>query len=117
MTSARTEVVFKTRFVLKEGENIDVVFAYIHYPDAFSHVWFTDNDTLKRYYFEINEFVEYLKGILEDTHLLIISDHGFDLTKNIHRDFGFMNSNKKMILRADLGLGKQITTISEENIK
>lgn len=112
------EVVFKTKVLLKEGEKIDIVFAYLHYPDVFNHVWFTEKDTLKRYYFEINEFVGYLKSILKDTHLLIISDHGFDFNKNKHNDFGFISSNKKMIFpKSIIELGKQIKRISEENIK
>lgn len=112
-----SEVVSKTEDVLKEGKNIDVVFGYIHYPDGFNHIWFTDMDRLNKYYVEINEFVGHLKGILEETHLLIISDHGFDFTKNVHSNFGFISSNKKMKFpKSIIELGKRIKKISEENM-
>jgi hypothetical protein len=113
-----TEVVTKTKVFLKEGEGIDVVFAYIHFPDAFHHAWLKDMDTLKKYYLEINEFVRHLKGILKDTHLLIISDHGWDFSKDTHSDLGFISSNKKMVFpKSIIELGKHIQTISEENLR
>lgn len=111
------EVVTKTKELLKASENVDIIFAYIHYPDQLNHVWFTDKDTLKKFYVETNEFVGHLKTILKDTHLLIISDHGFDFTKNDHSDLGFISSNKKMKFpKSIIELGEQIKALSEENL-
>jgi hypothetical protein len=74
-------------------------------------------DRLNKYYLEINAFVGHLKGILKKTHLLIISDHGFDFTKNEHSDFGFISSNKKMMFpKSIIELGERIKKISEENM-
>lgn len=112
------EVASKTKAILNNRKkNIDILFAYIHYPDLFHHAWFTEKDKMKKYYFEINEFVRHMKGLLEeDTHFLIVSDHGFDFTKNEHSDFGFISSNKKMKLpKTIIDLGKQVKAISEEN--
>jgi hypothetical protein len=113
----------KSRDIMREVRNLpsgnyDVVFAYLHYPDLFNHAWFTRKDELEEFYFEIDEYVSELKSVLENTHFLIISDHGFDFTKNEHSNFGFISSNKKMIFpRSIIELGKQIKTISEEKMK
>ncbi|UCC58223.1 MAG: alkaline phosphatase family protein [Candidatus Bathyarchaeum sp.] len=104
-----TEVVSKTKALLREAGKIDVVFAYIHFPDLLNHVWYTDKDRLKKFYVETNEFVGHLKAILKETHLLLISDHGFDFTKNDHSDFGFISSNKEMKFpKSIIELGKQV---------
>lgn len=111
------EVISKTRTILKEGKNIDITFAYIHFPDLFHHVWFTDKDELEKYYWEINEFAGRIKSILKNMHVLIISDHGFDFTKNTHSNFGFISSNKKMTFpKTIIELGKQIEQLSEKNM-
>jgi hypothetical protein len=111
----------KSNEVLREVEsstNFNIVFAYLHYPDLFNHAWFTKKDKLEDFYLEIDEYVGELKNVLGNTHLLIISDHGFDFTKNEHSNFGFISSNKKMIFpKSIIELGKQIKRISEENIK
>ena len=73
---------------------------------------------LKKYYYQVDEFVAYLKDLVIDTDFLIISDHGWDFTKNLHSDYGFISSNKEMNFPATIiELGKQIKTISEEKMK
>lgn len=99
---------------VENSKNFNIVFAYLHYPDLFNHAWFTKKDKLEGFYFEIDEYVGKLKNVLGETHLLIISDHGFDFIKNEHSQFGFVSSNIKMTLpKSIIGLGSHVKSLSE----
>jgi hypothetical protein len=85
----------------------DILFAYIHFPDLFNHLWFQDLDTLYSHYQKMDDFVNKVLDLVGDTHVIIISDHGFDRTKGDHSDFGFISSNKFMNFPQDIiELGK-----------
>jgi hypothetical protein len=85
----------------------DVLFAYLHFPDMFNHLWFQDLDTLYSYYQKMDDFVKEVLDLIEDTHVIIVSDHGFDISKGHHSNFGFISSNKFMNFPKDImELGK-----------
>jgi hypothetical protein len=85
----------------------DILFAYLHFPDMFSHLWFQDLDTLYSHYQKMDNFVNQVLASVGDTHVIIVSDHGFDISKGEHSDFGFISSNKFMNFPKDIiGLGK-----------
>lgn len=85
----------------------DILFAYLHFPDLFNHIWFQELDTLYLYHRKMDAFVKEILDLVGDTHVIIVSDHGFDLSKGHHSDFGFISSNKFMNFPKDImGLGK-----------
>jgi hypothetical protein len=104
----------KSRELLSEvkaldSDSFEVVFAYLHFPDLFNHSWFTNKERLMKYYSEIDEYVEVFKKELGNSQLLIISDHGFDFSKNEHSDLGFISSNfSTKFPKTIIELGKQI---------
>lgn len=107
----------RTRKIVKKEISPDIVFAYSHFPDSFHHIWYSDKGRIKEYYFEISDFVDRIKRIIGETHILIISDHGFDFEKNAHSKFGFISSNKEMVLpESIIELGKRIRDFSEKKI-
>lgn len=95
--------------VISEATNpsCDILFAYLHFPDMFNHLWFQDVDELHSYYRTMDEFVGKILASVDDAHVIIISDHGFDMTKGDHSNFGFISSNKFMNFPKDImDLGK-----------
>ncbi len=94
----------------------DILFCYLHFPDMFNHLWFQEVDALYSHYRKMDAFV---KGILDsvgDTHVIIVSDHGFDMSKGDHSDFGFISSNKFMNFPKDImGLGKLMYEYADVN--
>lgn len=85
----------------------DILFAYLHFPDMFNHLWFQDLDTLYSHYQKMDDFVKQVLDLVGDTHVIIVSDHGLDFSKGEHSDFGFISSNKFMNFPKDImGLGK-----------
>ena len=91
-----------------EHPECDILFAYLHFPDMFSHAWFQDKDKLFSLHREIDDFVgTILKMLKKDIHVIILSDHGFDFKTNDHSDLGFISSNKFINFPKDIiGLGK-----------
>ncbi len=88
-------------------QECDILFAYLHFPDVFNHLWFQDLDTLYLHYRKMDDFVKEILDLVGDTHVIIVSDHGFDFSKGDHSDFGFISSNKFMNFPEDIiGLGK-----------
>jgi predicted AlkP superfamily phosphohydrolase/phosphomutase len=76
-------------------ENIDLVFAYMHFPDAVQHHLFPKPRFIKQHYNDIDHFVSLLKECLPDSTLLIlISDHGFDFGTQRHSKYGFYSSTQ-----------------------
>lgn len=77
-----------------ELENVDVVFAYTHFPDALQHFLFVRPDEIKDCYLDLDFYVSFLKTrIKESTLFLIVSDHGFNLETGMHSKYGFYSSN------------------------
>jgi hypothetical protein len=91
-----------------EHPECNVLFAYLHFPDLFNHLWFQDKDELYSLYRELDEYVgSVLKLLRKDIHVIIISDHGFDFRTNDHSDLGFISSSKFMNFPKDIiELGK-----------
>jgi hypothetical protein len=103
----------KTKKILSEVNKemlhptVDILFAYLHFPDMFNHLWFQDVDTLYSHYQKMDSFVKQVLDLVGDIHVIIMSDHGFDFKTNDHSDFGFISSNKFMNFPKDImGLGK-----------
>lgn len=92
-----------------EHPDCDILFAYLHFPDVFSHLWFEDRDDLYAQYKKIDAFVKQVLDLVGNRHVIIISDHGFDISKGSHSDFGFISSNKFMNFPEDIiGLGESM---------
>jgi len=90
----------KKNMILKEienTENVDVVFAYLHFPDMLEHFGYKNQLLIKHHYFDLDRFVSILKQkIGESTVFIIVSDHGFNLKEGTHTDYGFYSSNLKL---------------------
>jgi hypothetical protein len=92
-----------------DRKNLDIIFVYLHFPDAVQHAWFHHKEEIYFHYSKLDEFVGVLKNVVGSTNFLIISDHGFDFSDNLHSMFGFISSNKNMVLpNSIIDLGKQI---------
>jgi len=78
---------------LKEAEDFDVVFAFLHYPDTLQHLSFTRPQKIRKLYMDLNIYVSALKRKVKAPWFLIVSDHGFDLKEGIHSKHGFYSSN------------------------
>jgi hypothetical protein len=114
----------KTKEIVENNDSTDVVFAYIHFPDLYHHFWFSDLERIREHYFELSKFFVKIKNIVGDTHIFIISDHGFNLDTQEHGDFGFISSNREVELPTDIiEFGKrlfkevEITNISRSSGK
>jgi len=78
-------------------ETADILFAYMHFPDALQHFLFVKPSKIKNLYIDLNKFVYDLKSRIPNSVLfLIISDHGFELKEGIHSKHGFYSSNKPL---------------------
>lgn len=75
--------------------NANVVFAYLHFPDAVQHLLFTRPRLIKEHYFELDNYVLQLKSVLnnDSTTFFIVSDHGFNIERGTHSLRGFFSSN------------------------
>jgi len=69
------------------------IFAYIHFPDAFQHVWWTHPHQVYQHYVNLNMFVGQLQEAVEDEVFIIVSDHGFNVETGLHSLKGFYSSN------------------------
>jgi len=74
-------------------QDVDGIFAYMHFPDALQHLLFTRVYEIKKIYLDLDKFVSVLKDKIETSLFLIVSDHGFDLKKGNHSKHGFYSSN------------------------
>ncbi len=74
----------------------DIFFTYLHFPDGFNHAWYHDQQKTEYYHKEIDNFVSKVLEVTEGIHVIIISDHGFDFSKGVHSNFGFISSNRFM---------------------
>jgi len=74
-------------------QDVDVVFAYMHFPDVLQHLLFTRPLKIKEFYLDLDNYVSILKGRIEAPLFLIVSDHGFDLKTGTHSKHGFYSSN------------------------
>lgn len=78
-------------------KDVDVVFAYINFPDALQHQMFTNPPFIKQHYAELDYYVQALMEKLGEEFLsIIISDHGFDLNAGSHSLHAFYSSNKPL---------------------
>mgnify|MGYP005641178489 CR=1 FL=1 len=78
---------------LEKIRDVDVVFAYMHFPDEMQHLLFTRPLKIKKFYADLDNYVSILKSRVEASLFLIISDHGFDLETKNHSMYGFYSSN------------------------
>jgi len=74
--------------------NVDVVFAYMHFPDVIHHHLLVRPSFIKQHYYDLDYYVLTLKEKLPtSTTFIIVSDHGFDLKTGLHSNYGFYSSN------------------------
>lgn len=79
---------------IKKLQNVDVIFAYMHFPDVIQHFLITKPSEIKKYYLDLDNYVRLLKSIIKGSTLfIIISDHGFNLETQTHSTYGFYSSN------------------------
>ena len=82
---------------IEKMKDVDVVFAYMHFPDILQHFLFPRPARLRKLYLDLNSYVSTLKEKLEESTLfIIVSDHGFDLQTQLHSTHGFYSSNTKL---------------------
>lgn len=75
-------------------------FGYTNFFDTIQHSFYNDLEYLKKCYVDIDSFIGKMKKKLDSkTFLLIISDHGADLSDGMHSDHAFYSSNKKIGLK------------------
>jgi len=82
--------------ILYEARNlqdIDGVFAFMHFPDALQHCLFTRPFEIKKLYIDLDKYISILKDKIKASLFLIVSDHGFDLKTGNHSKHGFYSSN------------------------
>lgn len=85
--------------VTEKLQNVDVVFAYMVYPDALQHYLFTRPSEIKKHYLDLDNYVSLLKNTVKNfRRFIIVSDHGFSFETESHSKHGFYSSN------VDLGL-------------
>ncbi len=72
----------------------EIIFAYSQFPDVFCHLFFAYPRYINQHYVDLDLFVGRLQEQLDDTLLLIVSDHGFDVEKETHSSYGFYSSNQ-----------------------
>lgn len=74
--------------------NYNIIFAFLHFPDVIQHFTFTRSHIIKNMYADLDYFVLQLKHFLRDSDtFIIVADHGFDMRKGIHSNYGFYSSN------------------------
>jgi len=78
---------------LEEAGDFDVVFAFMHFPDALQHLLFIRSLAIKELYADLDQYVSRLKLRVDSSLFLIVSDHGFDLETKTHSMYGFYSSN------------------------
>ena len=79
-------------------ENYDVIFMYSHLPDIAHHLFFRniiETKMLHDIYLRLKEITLPLieESYSRDYAVLIISDHGFDVKKHYHSNYGFWSLN------------------------
>lgn len=72
-----------------------VVFAYMLFPDFIQHLQYPFPKAIKRHYLDLNAFVKHIRYKSND-HILIVSDHGFDMKTKTHSMKGFYSTNKAL---------------------
>jgi predicted AlkP superfamily pyrophosphatase or phosphodiesterase len=105
MTRIEWEKLVRTRFENTKKtlfENLDkkwdLSMVYFAAIDHIGHVYYDDEEHVKRYYEEVAEIVKKVKKKLDkDTLVLMVSDHG--MKRGIHTRYAFYSSNKKLGLK------------------
>mgnify|MGYP000642665177 CR=1 FL=1 len=88
--------IYRKRRILYEFENLgdfDVIFAFMHFPDALQHLLLNKPLAIRELYFDLDSYVSRLKRRVDASMFLIVSDHGFDLETKEHSMHGFYSSN------------------------
>jgi len=79
---------------VEKEQDANIIFAYMHFPDALQHLLVTRPFEIKKLYIDLNSYVSVLKSKIKDSTLfLIVSDHGFDVVTGTHSKHGFYSSN------------------------
>jgi len=82
---------------LETLEVVDIVFAYLHFPDTVQHLSYPEPNQVRRHYENLNETVlELKKELPPNTTFLIMSDHGFSFIEKTHSKYGFYSCNKPL---------------------
>lgn len=90
----RKRQVFKE---VSEWGDADVIFAFIHFPDALQHWCLFNRSVVHEHYFDLDNYVGFLSiGLEDDVTFIIISDHGFDWDKSLHSKHGFYSINRPL---------------------
>jgi hypothetical protein len=78
-------------------EQVDVLFAYLHFPDALQH-FIPSILRLKEHYIDLDSYVKLLKDLIlrKDLLFIIVSDHGFDVKVKNHSTYGFWSLNRQI---------------------
>jgi len=90
-----TEVYNREKRKVAEGINhakLHPVFAYIHFPDTFHHFsHYMTNQAVQDLYVDLDKFAALIRRHVPE--LVIVSDHGFNFDKKVHKQPGFYSSS------------------------
>ena len=80
------------------ADNYDTIFLYLPLPDIAHHLLFkglTEITYLRQHYGKLSRMLEPLvdKASNKGYRILMVSDHGFDLNRYYHSDYGFWSIN------------------------
>lgn len=74
-------------------------FVYLDFPDSLQHAFGSSLQQFQSHYEELNQFVTRFLSLLKPETCLILSDHGFDLEKQTHSNFGFYSCTESVSLK------------------
>lgn len=81
---------------IRKNEGVDILFAFMHFPDVIQHLLFTVPSKIQQHYMDLDNYVLRLKNKLNQSIFLIVSDHGFSFETETHSLYGFYSSNKTL---------------------
>lgn len=81
---------------IHDSQEFELLFAYLHFPDALNHTLWKKSDEIKNHYRDLDTFFGQIKSLVNNgnTLFLIISDHGFDAETGTHSTYGFYSSSR-----------------------
>jgi len=79
---------------LEFGDDVDLILAFMHFPDALHHIIWEELREVRRLYEDLDVFVSALGEKHEEELFIVVSDHGFDFEKGVHSSYGFYSSNR-----------------------
>lgn len=90
----RKQGLLASMHVLKRAERC---FCYVEFPDGIEHMLYMNMEALHGHYMDLDGFVKHLLELLEPELCLIVSDHGFDLSRKCHSDLAYYSCSSPLV--------------------